>query len=71
MADLVEHKLIETVQIDVCDPESITKARARVEELTGGRLDYLINNAGIVSSRLIQGKIIMMLTCLQPQVVGK
>ena len=45
MPDLVEHKLIETIQLDVCSDESIAKAKAEIEDLTEGKLDYLINNA--------------------------
>ncbi|VDB83161.1 unnamed protein product [Peniophora sp. CBMAI 1063] len=46
MPDLVEHKLIETIQLDVCNEESIAKAQAEIEDLTDGKLDFLINNAG-------------------------
>ena len=45
MPDLVDHRLIETVQLDVCSDESIAKAKAEIEELTDGKLDFLINNA--------------------------
>lgn len=33
--------------LDVRDPESMTKLKSKVAELTGGHLDYLVNNAGI------------------------
>ncbi|KZV74957.1 NAD(P)-binding protein [Peniophora sp. CONT] len=46
MPDLVEHKLIETVAIDVCSEESIARAKKQIEVLTAGKLDYLVNNAG-------------------------
>lgn len=45
MPDLVEHKLIETIQLDVCNEESIAKAKEEIDDLTGGKLDFLINNA--------------------------
>ncbi|KEY69446.1 hypothetical protein S7711_01988 [Stachybotrys chartarum IBT 7711] len=34
------------LELDVTSQESVIQAKARVEELTGGRLDILINNAG-------------------------
>ena len=37
---------IETVQMDVADPQSIAQAFAQVIVLTNGHLDVLINNAG-------------------------
>lgn len=33
------------VRLDVDDEDSINKAKARVEEITGGKLDILVNNA--------------------------
>jgi NAD(P)-dependent dehydrogenase (short-subunit alcohol dehydrogenase family) len=39
------------VQLDVTDEDSVAAAAARVAEATGGRLDVLINNAGITGGR--------------------
>ena len=36
---------METVQLDVTDLASIQNARDKVEQLTGGKLDILVNNA--------------------------
>ena len=47
MQDLVDHDEIETLQLDVCDAGSISAARDKVAELTGGSLDYLVNNASV------------------------
>ncbi len=35
------------VEIDVMDPEQVTKGVAEAEEIAGGALDVLVNNAGI------------------------
>jgi NAD(P)-dependent dehydrogenase (short-subunit alcohol dehydrogenase family) len=40
-------KGFETLQLDVCDPASVERALATLLTLTGGRLDALVNNAGI------------------------
>jgi NAD(P)-dependent dehydrogenase (short-subunit alcohol dehydrogenase family) len=46
MQDLVDHHLIETIQMDVCDVESVKAAREEVERLLDGKgLDVLVNNA--------------------------
>ncbi|GAB1736957.1 hypothetical protein NU219Hw_g325t1 [Hortaea werneckii] len=37
---------LEKLQLDVTDPESIAAARDATQKLTGGKLDYLFNNAG-------------------------
>ena len=37
----------EALQLDVCDPASMERALATLLTLTGGRLDALVNNAGI------------------------
>jgi 1-acylglycerone phosphate reductase len=37
---------IETLSLEVHKPESIQRLKNQVRELTGGRLDYLVNNAG-------------------------
>jgi 1-acylglycerone phosphate reductase len=37
---------IETIALDVLDEASIAKCAAKVSEITRGRLDMLINNAG-------------------------
>lgn len=37
---------IETLQLDVSSAQSIRTAVEEVTRLTGGRLDYLVNNAG-------------------------
>ncbi|MHB1572271.1 MAG: SDR family NAD(P)-dependent oxidoreductase [Solirubrobacteraceae bacterium] len=39
------------VQLDVTDEDSVTAAAALVAAATGGRLDVLINNAGIAGAR--------------------
>ncbi|KAI9828945.1 MAG: hypothetical protein M1819_006444 [Sarea resinae] len=36
---------IETLSLEVDKEESIRNARREVEQLTGGKLDYLVNNA--------------------------
>ena len=38
---------LEALQLDVCDPASMERALATLLTLTGGRLDALVNNAGI------------------------
>lgn len=40
-----------TVQMDVTSTESVTAAAAQVSEIAGGRLDVLVNNAGIATHR--------------------
>ncbi|KAL9115955.1 MAG: hypothetical protein Q9227_000323 [Pyrenula ochraceoflavens] len=37
---------IETIKLDVCSDESIKTAVTEVSKLTGGKLDYLVNNSG-------------------------
>ena len=37
---------IEALPLSVTDPESISKLKETISERTGGRLDYLVNNAG-------------------------
>jgi NAD(P)-dependent dehydrogenase (short-subunit alcohol dehydrogenase family) len=37
----------ESLQLDICDPASMERALATLFTLTGGRLDALVNNAGI------------------------
>jgi len=37
------------IQADIVDGDSLHAAKAEVEKLTGGSLDYLINNAAFVS----------------------
>ena len=49
MQDLVDHDGIETLQLDVCDPASVSAARKIVEGLAGGKLDYLVNNAYVLA----------------------
>lgn len=36
-----------TIQLDVTSPKSIEKAVVEVEKVTGGKLDFLVNNAGM------------------------
>jgi 1-acylglycerone phosphate reductase len=38
---------LETVQLDVTSEESIQNAVRYIEKETGGKLDYLVNNAGM------------------------
>lgn len=38
---------IETLQLDVEDSESIKAAAKAVDEITGGKLDFLVNNSGM------------------------
>ncbi|KAK7570192.1 short chain dehydrogenase/reductase [Phyllosticta citricarpa] len=45
LADLAEVG-IETVSLEVHKPDSVRQVRREIEELTGGTLDYLVNNAG-------------------------
>ena len=42
-----------TLRLDVTDKEAIRNVRDEVEELTGGRLDVLVNNAGVEQNRLL------------------
>lgn len=37
---------MDTLSLEVTDPESIKRLRTEVERLTGGHLHYLVNNAG-------------------------
>ena len=45
------------VQLDVTDDDSVTAAAALVSAATGGRLDVLINNAGIAGGRKPAGDV--------------
>jgi NAD(P)-dependent dehydrogenase (short-subunit alcohol dehydrogenase family) len=45
------------VQLDVTDENSVTAAVALVQAATGGRLDVLINNAGIAGARKPAGEV--------------
>ena len=47
MAALEPIDTITRLELDVCDKKSILKCRDYVERSTGGRLDVLVNNAGI------------------------
>jgi NAD(P)-dependent dehydrogenase (short-subunit alcohol dehydrogenase family) len=47
MADLAAQG-IETLELDVTNNDSVQKAREAVAELTGGKLDILVNNAYVV-----------------------
>ncbi|KAJ7607366.1 NAD(P)-binding protein [Roridomyces roridus] len=44
LADLAAQG-VETLQLDVCDSESVKTAREAVAAITGGKLDILVNNA--------------------------
>ncbi|KAL2846629.1 hypothetical protein BJY01DRAFT_173216 [Aspergillus pseudoustus] len=46
MSDLADQPNITLLQLDVTSPESISAAAATVSVATGGKLDYLVNNAG-------------------------
>ena len=37
---------IETLSLEVDQPEQVERCKDEVEKLTGGGLDYLVNNAG-------------------------
>ncbi len=50
-----------TLSLDVTSPESIAQAKKDVEELTGGSLDILVNNA-YVSMSLLQRHLKILLT---------
>lgn len=45
------------VQLDVTDDDSVTAAAAAVSAATGGRLDVLINNAGIAGAHKQPGEV--------------
>ncbi|KAJ7607367.1 NAD(P)-binding protein [Roridomyces roridus] len=49
LADLAAHG-VETLQLDVCDNESVKTAREAVAAITGGTLDILVNNASTLIS---------------------
>lgn len=42
-----QFKNVQALDLDLDDPESIGNLQNRIQTLTGGRLDYLVNNAGI------------------------
>lgn len=46
-ADLLHLSDVEVLKLDVTIPETISKCRDTVAKHTGGRLDVLVNNAGI------------------------
>jgi NAD(P)-dependent dehydrogenase (short-subunit alcohol dehydrogenase family) len=45
------------VQLDVTDEDSVAAAAAHVAGATGGRLDVLVNNAGITGGRKAAGEV--------------
>jgi len=45
IADLAERG-IETLNLEVDQPDQVERCRDEVASLTGGKLDYLVNNAG-------------------------
>ncbi|KIL86213.1 hypothetical protein FAVG1_10610 [Fusarium avenaceum] len=45
---LLQEKGIETLTLDVTQPESISALKAEISERTGGKLDILFNNAGMM-----------------------
>lgn len=47
---------LETLQLDVTSEESIQKAASVIEKETGGRLDFLVNNAGMGKVRSLSPK---------------
>lgn len=47
MSLLKNNDMITLLELDVCNKESIAKCRKRVEQISVGRLDVLVNNAGI------------------------
>lgn len=38
---------LDIIRLDVSDSDSIKKAAAEVNNITGGRLDLLVNNSGV------------------------
>ena len=46
MSALQDLSNVHLLTLDVTEPESVTAAVAKVTGVTGGKLDYLINNAG-------------------------
>lgn len=52
---------IEVLQLDVLSSESIQMAVSAVRKATGGKLDFLVNNAGAGQSCLIQAALILCL----------
>jgi NAD(P)-dependent dehydrogenase (short-subunit alcohol dehydrogenase family) len=60
------------VQLDVTDEDSVTAAAALVAAATGGRLDVLINNAGIAGARKPAGEVTAddVLTVFETNVIG-
>ena len=43
---------IETFELDVTKTESVLAARKHIAELTGGKLDILVNNAWVICEQL-------------------
>jgi 1-acylglycerone phosphate reductase len=46
-ADLAELSDIEILELDVTDPKTIVECKERVVKRTNGKLDVLVNNAGV------------------------
>lgn len=44
-------KNVTIIEADIIDRRSLQKAKVQIEEVTGGSLDYLINNAGLVPAK--------------------
>ncbi len=52
---------IEVLQLDVLSPESIQIAVSEVRKATGGKLDFLVNNAGAGESCLFLAALLPLL----------
>ena len=55
VADALRHKGIEPVELDVTSEPSVTAAIAALLAKSGGKLDVVINNAGIASAGVSEG----------------
>lgn len=44
---------ITTLQLDVTNEDSIAKCKGEVQELTGGHLEFLVNNASVDMTKTV------------------